>query len=117
MKSGYTDNVISLTEKVSMEDALIQLAEEAAELSAAAAKAARALRGLNQTPVFQSDAIRAVVEEYADTILSMDVAVMDRWIVLPTTGLVSEDMINSISFSKSERWLDRLIRAEKGAES
>lgn len=53
--------------------ALDQLAEEAAELSAAAAKLARVLRGDNPARASEENAYLAVVEEVADTFNAVDV--------------------------------------------
>ena len=51
------------------EDLYNQLAEEAAELSQAANKMVRILRGNNPTPVNAHEAMNNVVEEYSDVVL------------------------------------------------
>ena len=51
-----------------------QLAEEAAELSHAALKYARVLRGENPTPVTAQEATEALVDELSDVTLCADVA-------------------------------------------
>ena len=47
---------------------LDQLAEEASELTKAALKLSRILRGENPTPVTEQDAINDLIEEYTDVI-------------------------------------------------
>ena len=53
-------------EKIGKPAMLEQLAEEAAELSQAALKLARVLRGENPTPVTQEEAEKHLIEEYTD---------------------------------------------------
>lgn len=75
---------------------LIQLAEEAAELSQASLKLVRALNG--QTPVTEDDARLHLSEEIAD--------------VLVCVAALSVDMttVNDIAQWKAERWGSRLNR-------
>ena len=47
---------------------LDQLAEEASELTKAALKLSRILRGENPTPVTEQEAINDLIEEYSDVI-------------------------------------------------
>lgn len=55
-----------MIEKIGKAAMLEQLAEEAAELSQAALKLARVLRGENPTPVTEEEAWKHLVEEYTD---------------------------------------------------
>ena len=55
-----------MIEKIGKAAMLEQLAEEAAELSQAALKLARVLRGENPTPVTEEKAWKHLVEEYTD---------------------------------------------------
>lgn len=55
-----------MIEKIGTPAMLEQLAEEAAELSQAALKLARVLRGENPTPVTRKEANKKLMEEYTD---------------------------------------------------
>lgn len=55
-----------MIEKIGTPAMLEQLAEEAAELSQAALKLARILRGENPTPVTEEEAWKHLIEEYTD---------------------------------------------------
>lgn len=55
-----------MIEKIGKAAMLEQMAEEAAELSQAALKLARVLRGENPTPVTEEKAWKHLVEEYTD---------------------------------------------------
>lgn len=74
---------------------LIQLAEEAAELSQAALKYVRVLRG--ETPVAKEDALLNLTEEVADVSVCMT-AVND---------LVPLSEVAEIIVDKVQRWEDR----------
>ncbi len=54
---------------VPLEDLYNQLAEEAAELSQAASKMVRILRGMNPAAVSSKEAFNSIVEEYTDVML------------------------------------------------
>lgn len=58
-----------MIEKIGKPAMLEQLAEEAAELSQAALKLDRVLRGENPTPVTQEEAEKHLIEEYTDVCL------------------------------------------------
>ena len=77
-----------------------QLAEESSELSHAALKMARVLRGENPTPVDYETAKRAVIEEYSD----VNVAAL-ALLIFPDTLTMQR---------KSERWIDRIMEDEYG---
>jgi NTP pyrophosphatase (non-canonical NTP hydrolase) len=72
------------------------LAEEAAELSAAASKYARIMRGVNPTPVPDIEADENLQEEFADAFLY-------AWLVGIDTQMVAR-----IIDRKSKRWASRL---------
>ena len=58
---------------------LEQLAEECAELGKASLKMARIIRGENPTPVTETEALNAILEETADVLNCMDeVGALDR---------------------------------------
>ena len=69
----YSETIEQLRGRVHEEDALLQLAEEAAELSQAALKCVRVLRGTNPTPVSETGAFNALAEEVADVLVCLDV--------------------------------------------
>lgn len=71
-----------------------QFAEEASELSQAAIKVSRIIRGENPTPISKDEAVRNVIEEYSDVILCAKV-------------LDINDDDNVLSY-KLNRWCDRL---------
>lgn len=75
-----------------------QLAEEASELSHAALKMARVLRGENPTPVDYETAKRNVIEEYSD------VNVAARALMIFPDDLTMQ--------RKAERWLNRIEEDE-----
>lgn len=78
---------------------VMQLAEEAAELSAAAMKLARVLDGSNPTPVSEYFAMNAMLEEYADVVLCAEIL-----------GVYEEEMkkIEATKNMKLQRWVQRL---------
>ena len=61
-----------IASKLSREDILCQLAEEAAELAQAALKLRRAITGTNPTPVSVLGAKRALNEEIADVAVALE---------------------------------------------
>ena len=71
-----------------------QLAEESAELSKAALKCARIVRGENPTPMTLEEALANLKEEYTDTVL-----VADELGIRPDYAIYAE---------KLGRWYDRL---------
>lgn len=87
------DNILA---KIGYEAALMQLAEEASELSQAACKLARYLHGTNPvSPNFDENKLRnMLVEEFSDTCLAAHICGVN----------VDNDFINK----KMERWLNRI---------
>lgn len=83
--------------KIGLPATLEQLAEEAAELSQAALKLARVLRGENPTPVRDWQAIDNLKEETADVRVCLKV-------LENSFGLNTEQL----EVKKLNRWLNRL---------
>lgn len=81
--------------RVPTRDLYIQLAEEAAELSAAASKMARILGGENPTPVSDNEGRLHLVEEFTDVKLCADVL-----------GLSADQ---NAYYYKRNRWIKRLL--------
>ena len=75
---------------------LIQIAEEAAELSKAALKVVRAMEG--DTPVPEAEARKNLIEEMADVMLTIRVK----------TSKMEDDEIKGTMVLKYQRWRDRI---------
>lgn len=79
-------------------DLLVQLTEEASELSKAAAKMVRVIRGVNPTPVKYEDALESLLEEVADVqVVLGEVLNMDDW-----------ERVAVLRPEKLSRWISRL---------
>lgn len=88
-------------------DLLVQLAEEASELSAAAAKMVRVIRGVNPTPVKYEEALAALLEEAADVqVVLGEVLNMDDW-----------EKVAILRTEKLSRWTRRLEKAQAVQQS
>lgn len=88
-------------------DLLVQLAEEASELSAAAAKMVRVIRGVNPTPVRYEEALAALLEEAADVqVVLGEVLNMDDW-----------ERVSILRTEKLSRWTRRLEKAQAVQQS
>lgn len=98
----------TITKHIPLEDLLIQLAEEAAELAQAASKYHRAIRGINPTPVSQYGARLALIEEVADVNVAAEAVRMKLGILCDEIAVVEDEKI--------ERWKKR-IRTEAEDES
>lgn len=92
------DRIAFIAEHIKAAAALEQLAEEAAELTHAALKYARIIRGDNPTPVTPEEAHKALIEEMADVIL------VTR--VLMNQGVSFDN--KTIGEKKARRWVDRI---------
>lgn len=100
-----------IASKLSKEDILCQLAEEAAELAQAALKLRRAITGTNPTPVSADDAKHALNEEIVDVAAAIEVyfaSISDNY--RQREGL--EDLVGCIAKDKGERWAQRLKAIE-----
>lgn len=91
-----------IASKLSREDILCQLAEEASELSQAALKLRRAITGTNPTPVSEDEALHNLCEEIADVSLTEKVYFEQnkQRRLSGTSGLIVND--------KACRWAQRL---------
>lgn len=76
-----------------------QLAEECSELTQAALKMARIMRGDNPTPVTQNEASAAIEEEYTDVELC--------------AGLLGLKCNPYIATEKLDRWVERIKEKEE----
>ena len=80
-------------------DVLLQMSEEASELSQAAAKRARILVGRNPTPVTEPESYETLLEEYAD-------------VKVCASALLSSEALkyveNQVMPGKIKRWVERL---------
>ena len=85
------------------------LAEEAAELSASAAKVGRILRGDNPTPKEYNKASVEAVEELTDVLNAVDV--IDSGVARDFVGLAKSDKAR-----KMTRWYRRLFGGDACAE-
>lgn len=85
---------------LALDDLLIQLAEEAAELAQAAAKYYRVAHGANPSPVSLQDARDALVEEIADVNVAAEA-------VRRKMGITCDE-IAEVEDAKIERWRRRL---------
>lgn len=94
-----------IVDALTVDDLLIQAAEEAAELAQALTKYYRVLHGVNPSPVSLTEAREHVIEEIADVNVAND-ALMRK---LGITG----DAVAEVESAKIERW-ERRIRDAAG---
>ena len=87
------DKIIST---LTLDDLLIQLAEEASELAQAATKYYRVMRGANSSPAPVQDARDALVEEIADVNVAAEA-------VRRKVGITCDE-IAEVEDAKIERW-------------
>jgi len=90
------DRLQTIQKELGKEELLCGLAEESAELSQAASKYARAIRGKNPTPVTCLECDERLQEEIADALLNVVLVGVD-------TGEIAE-----VLYKKINRWCDRL---------
>lgn len=98
-----------IASRLTEEALLCQIAEEAAELAQAALKMRRALVQDSPTPIASNEARARMLEEIADTKLSVEVW-MSRHSVIGTDIIIRH--IESTESDKINRWVDRLKAAE-----
>lgn len=91
-----------IKDRLTPEELLAQLAEEAAELTHAALKLRRALDGTNPTPMHIQTAMENIKEEVADVRLLVQLLMLDS-----KPGEIEEIMNHKIL-----RWQRRLIESE-----
>ena len=96
--TSYSDDKspdnINILKELGSPECLEQLAEEGAELTKAALKLARVIRGNNPTPVTFEEAYRNLIEEITDVAITCDVLYLNK----------DQDMYDS----KIKRWKQRL---------
>lgn len=97
-----------VTDYLSEADILLQLAEEAAELSAAAAKLARKLEGRNPTPKSVEECMESFFEEVADVDVCMEIL---SWFDDMDTAQ-NQSIYDVTKVLKKTRWLKRLQEKE-----
>lgn len=95
-----------IQEKLTTEELLCQLAEEATELAHAALKLRRVYDGSNPTPTTDAEAIGNLHEEIADVKLLLKVLGLDD----PNDRALQDHIMKS----KISRWAHRLGAAEHG---
>lgn len=89
-----------IVKTLSLDDLLIQLAEEASELAQAATKLYRVTHGANPSPVSLQDARDALVEEIADVNVAAEA-------VRRKMGISCDDIFE-MEDAKTERWRRRV---------
>lgn len=102
-----------IASKLSREDILCQLAEEAAELAQAALKLRRAITGTNPTPVSADYAKHALNEELVDIAVATQVWFESE--VSGIDGVKTDDIISALgtfAYVKIARWAQRLKEKE-----
>ncbi|MBR6030101.1 MAG: hypothetical protein IKP40_13540 [Clostridia bacterium] len=88
---------LTVTGLLPQDELLLQLAEEAAELSQAAIKLRRVMDGRNPTPVGYQMAVKNLNEEMADVLLCAD-----------QISSLDEEQIARTKQNKLARWMERL---------
>ena len=99
-----SDKLQFISDHLSKEDILCQIAKEAAELAPAALKLRRVLDKTNPTPVDFNAAYDNLLEEIADVEGAVKVLTLDR----------KKEEIAKISSDKITRWAQRLKEKEDG---
>lgn len=97
-----------IASRLSKEDILCQLAEEAAELAQAALKLRRAITGTNPTPMNYRDACNNLIEEIADVRAAERVVICAGTEDTSTANLAIESKMEY----KTYRWAKRLREKE-----
>lgn len=95
-------NYSAIADALPMEERLLQLAEECAELSRAALKLRRAITGANPTPRSAKECTYQLMEEISDVFTCVDVIAME---------LGPEMLVRNVEETmreKAERWARRL---------
>ena len=96
-------------------DQLLQIAEEASELSAAAAKYVRVLRGINPSPVSCTKACEKTAEEIADVLVALNVFGAIR-IDSEHMRITVDSRIFETMREKTARWASRIRESQRGGE-
>ncbi len=93
------DYMVAITQNISEQELLAQLAEEASELAQAALKLRRSMRRENPTPISRQVAKNGLLEEIADVLNCIETVNLSKTEV---------KLINQIREKKLQRWVDRL---------
>lgn len=112
VKKAYLQSIAEVKADMQPSEVFAQLAEEAAELSQAASKTARILRGVNPTPVTLSESIDNVEEELADVELCVDILQK----AMGEDDITMRVKMAEIKLAKLDRWIHRLREANKTEE-
>lgn len=94
------DRLTYIADRISERDLILQIAEEASELAAAAAKVIRIMNGTNPTPVSYVEAKNNLAEELGDVELCLVLAQRKKFL--------SPEMMLDCICQKTNRWSDRL---------
>lgn len=100
-----------IASRLSQEDILCQLAEEAAELSQAALKLRRAITGTNPTPIPEEAAIDNLFTELTDVMLARE-AYFESYTKDKRHLTPPDDYVRAIADVKLRRWVERLKEKE-----
>lgn len=99
------DKLKYIADTLGTEEILIQLGEEASELSQAALKLRRCINGKNPTPKTYNECIENIFEEISD----VDICIVTLMELLPEEKVVNT-IINEVRIrnDKINRWVERL---------
>ncbi len=111
-KRTNLEKLLYIMDRIGPDEALAQLAEEAAELAQAALKYRRALTGKNPTPVSCGDALKRLQEEYNDVTIAY-MALTIAGIALIGNEVPSACLNMPVEMQqKLDRWVARLEGTE-----
>ena len=102
-----------IASKLSREDILCQLAEEANELSQAALKLRRVITGTNLTPVSENDVKHTLNEEIVDVAVAVEA--WFRSVIIGIDEIGTDDIksaLGTFADVKIARWAERLREQE-----
>ena len=106
---------VSINKNLPHVDVVLQIAEEAAELSAAAAKYVRVLRGINPSPVSCTKSCEKTAEEIADVLVALNVFGAIR-IDSANLRITVDSRILETMREKTARWAARIRESQRGGE-
>lgn len=106
-----------IASKLSREDILCQLAEEASELAQAALKLRRVITGTNPTPVSENDVKHTLNEEIVDVAVAVEA--WFRSVIIGIDEIGTDDIksaLGTFADIKIARWAQRLKEKEDSHE-
>lgn len=106
MKTADNAGLCQVIEALGLPAVLEQCAEELAELTQAALKMARKLRGENPTPMTHAQAAEHLHEELGDVRLCLNVL----------DAAMGGDDTTAVEAEKLRRWLERINQEQKNPE-